>query len=153
MIIVGIDPGNTSGWSIWEDGNLRLSGQGKISELVHLVECNCRQIDMLAIESMYPGKGPAGPKSLYTLGKNTGKIMGHLEYLVSKKNLVWEPTPQEWRKEIGIDIRDRNKVAEAAIKYAEQISDEKMEGPRGGKQIDRAMAVCIGYAAIKRFGK
>jgi hypothetical protein len=150
LITVGIDPGNTSGWSIWRGDKLRLSGQGKISELVYLVECNCRWIDVLAIESMYPGRGPAGPKSLYTLGKNTGKIMGHLEYLIKRKDLVWEPTPQEWRAVIGIAIRDRKKVADAAVRYAEDLSGEKMEGPRGGKQIDRAMAVCLGHAAIKR---
>jgi hypothetical protein len=150
LIVVGVDPGNSSGWSIWDREVLTFSAQGSIDDLVASVEEHVRSIDVLAVESIYPGRGLAGPKSLYTLGKNTGKVLGRLHYLLSPDSKTWEPTPQEWRSLIGIAVRNREKAASLALDYAEALSKKKMEGPRGGRQIDRSMAVCIGYAAIKR---
>ena len=171
MITIGIDPGTSStGVAVFMEktrnhDELLFSSQGKPDQMID--EANAviaphrrRGIHtkIIAIENLYPGPGKAGPKSIYTLGCTTGYIIGRLKEMgmYNDETWLWRPYPVSWRKHIVIptgdkettmNAKNRNEAARMAVQFAQAVSQESMMGPRGGPQIDRAMAVCIGVAA------
>jgi hypothetical protein len=163
LITVAIDPGTTStGAAIFGgDGHKYLySNQGKPNDIIKEILWMCEEVDILAVENLYPGPGKAGPKSIYTLGCVTGYIMGQLKPICKVDTRIWRPYPVSWRKYISMSFsgqettmnaKNREHAAAMAVKFAEEASGESMVGPRGGPQVDRAMAVCIAIAAQAEF--
>ena len=171
MITIGVDPGTSStGVAIFMEktrshDELLFSSQGKpdemLDDILKVVAPYRRrgvQTKIVAIENLYPGPGKAGPKSIYTLGCTTGYIIGRLKQmgLYDDETWLWRPYPVSWRKHIVIptgdkdttmNAKNRDQAARMAVQFAQAVSQESMMGPRGGPQIDRAMAVCIGISA------
>lgn len=150
--LIAIDPGSNTGWAIYENGHLFLSGESKrdvaVQEIISHIKG--KHVDAFAIENMYFGAGRSSPRALYMLGFNTGYISGLLEPYLEQDTERWNPQPGQWRKVLGIAKGKREEVAVAALQKAEDIAVQKLEGPRGGKQTDRAMAICIGMAMLKK---
>lgn len=152
MVVIAIDPGANTGWAVYDHDHLFLSGENKLDVAVQTVmgHMEGKHVDAFAIENMYFGPGKASPKSMYKLGYNTGYIVGMFEPYLSKDTVRWNPQPVEWRGVLGFTRGTRDEMAKLALEKAEAIASQKLEGPRGGKQTDRAMAICIGTAMIKR---
>ncbi len=140
------------GWAIYENHHLFLSGENKLNIAVQevLSHIKGKHIDAFAIENMYFGAGKSSARALYMLGRNTGYIIGILEPYLNEKTEQWNPQPGQWRKVLGMARGKRDEIAAVALQKAEDIAVQKLEGPRGGKQTDRAMAICIGHAMILR---
>jgi len=150
--LIAIDPGNKTGWAISENHHLFLSGESLLKVAVQEIVKNIKgkHVDAFAIENMYFGAGRASPSALYKLGHNTGYIVGLLEPHLDEKTVRWNPQPGEWRSVLGFARGKREEMAALALEKAEAIAAQKLEGPRGGKHTDRAMAICIGAAMIKK---
>lgn len=150
--LIAIDPGSNTGWALYENGHLFLSGESKRDVAVQEIIENIKgkHVDAFAIENMYFGAGKSSARSLYMLGFNTGYIAGRLEPYLSEDTERWNPQPGQWRKVIGIAKGKRDEIAALALERAETIAAQKLEGPRGGKQTDRAMAICIGTAMLEK---
>ena len=171
MITIGIDPGTSStGVAVFEEktrnhDELIFSSQGKPDEMLDQIGRTIApfrrqgiQTKIVAVENLYPGPGKAGPKSIYTLGASTGYIIGRLKAMQAydEGTWLWRPYPVSWRKHIVIpsgekettmNAKNRDQAAAMAVQFAQAVAQDSMIGPRGGPQIDRAMAVCIGIAA------
>jgi len=171
LITIGVDPGTSStGIAIFEErtanyDELIFSSQGKPEEMLDevkraLIPYRRRgvQTKIVAVENLYPGPGKAGPKSIYTLGCTTGYIVGRLKAMQAydEDTWLWRPYPVTWRKHIIIPMgakettmnaKNREQAADMAIQFAQAVARDAMLGPRGGPQIDRAMAICIGVSA------
>jgi len=146
--LIAIDPGSKTGWAIYENHHLFLSGEKPLKVAVQEIKENIdgKRVDAFAIENMYFGAGRASPSALYKLGHNTGYIVGLLEPYLNNDTVMWNPQPGEWRKVLEFARGSREEMAALALEKAETIAAQKLEGPRGGKHIDRAMAICIGRA-------
>ena len=146
--LVAIDPGAKTGWAVYDNHHLFLSGENPLKVAVQEIIGNIRgkHVDAFAIENMYFGAGRASPSALYKLGHSTGYIVGLLEPYLHETTIRWNPQPGEWRRVLEFTRGTREEMAALALEKAETIAVQKLEGPRGGKQIDRAMAICIGRA-------
>jgi len=174
LITIGVDPGTTStGVAIFKErtanyDELLFSTQGNptevIDEAIDIVRSEGEQTKIVAVESLYPGPGRAGPKSIYTLGASTGFIIGTLKHagVYDENTWLWGPYPVTWRKHIVVPMggkettlnaKSREQAADMAIQFAQAVAQDAMLGPRGGPQIDRAMAICIGVSAQIEYTK
>lgn len=162
-VVVGVDPSTSStGWAIF-----RLSGR----RWVHHDSGQCKSeraareviealpvgsiVDMHGIESIF--LGPAGhgrkvqPITFWQMGWAAGEIKGQLvadgRFAESE---LWRPQPKEWRKLVGIRGGTRDVVAARTWRWASALVGFELEGARGGKQIDRAMAVGIAFACAEK---
>ena len=168
MITIGVDPGTTStGVAVFKErtanyDELLFSTQGKptevIDEAIDVVRKQGDKTKIVAVESLYPGPGRASVKSIYTLGATTGFIIGALKSsgVYDESTWLWRPYPVSWRKHIvmpmggketTLNAKSREKAADMAIHFAQAVAQDAMIGPKGGPQIDRAMAICIGVSA------
>lgn len=171
MITIGIDPGTSStGIAIFRErtanyDELMLSSQGRPDDMLDEVKRELTahkrrgvRTKIIAVENLYPGPGKAGPKSIYTLGCTTGYIIGRLKAMQAydEDTWLWRPYPVTWRKHIVVPMgakettmnaKSREQAADMAIQFAQAVAQDAMMGPRGGPQVDRAMAICIGVSA------
>lgn len=167
--VIGVDPSeSSSGWCVLgaSKGSSEWlyvgSGQCKGASVVKQVFKQLSEdgvswdVKILAIEGMFhgvPREKMMRPPHYWRLGFRTGLIAG--EMMSSRPEFsdcteLWVPKPNEWRDAIGIKRGRRDAVAYRMLKWSQEVTGQTMEGPRGGKQTDRAMAVGIAYAASQR---
>lgn len=162
-VVVGIDPSAAAGWCIlgvrvggtrWEYLGSGQCDVGEVwSEVVSALPPRCT-VRILAVEGIFKGpprQGKVQPPVYWRMGWNGGRIVGRLEAQpVFARAELWVPEPRLWRSAIGVKQGRRDAVAHRMLIWARDAVGEEMEGPRGGSQVDRAMAVGIAHAAAKR---
>ena len=167
-VVVGIDPSEaSSGWCVLvassTDRRWRCwaSGQCKGAEAPHEVLAalppGIVNVVVLAVEGIFPGKAknpdgterPEPKPHIWRLGFRSGLIAGALMVHESFANAtLWTPQPNEWRRVLGVKQGRRAVIAKQMLRWSAATSGFPMEGPRGGAQVDRAMAVGIASAAV-----
>jgi len=167
--VIGVDPSeSSSGWCV-------LGAKRGSSEWLYVGSGQCRgelvvekvfeqlsadgvfwDVKILAVEGMFhgaPREKMMMPPHYWRLGFRTGLIAGEMmgsRPAFSECTELWIPKPNEWRDAIGIKRGRRDAIACRMLKWSQAATGQAMEGPRGGKQADRAMAVGIAYAASQR---
>jgi len=164
-VVVGVDPSTSSaGWCVL--------GAGDDGAWVYIDSGQCVGLDLpaavrsalpllsdvvsLGVEGIYhgvPSGGKVKPPTYWKMGLSTGLIIGSLR---SRNPFIgstlWMPQPNEWRDMLKIKRGSRDAVAHRVLRFARDATGVEMEGPRGGKQVDRAMAVGVAYATVIQAG-
>lgn len=169
-IVVGIDPSEVcSGWCVlgqrvgtgrWVHlASGQCAGPKVVDEVMEALPAGKHRVKVLAVETIFKGvprdeegnERRVRPPTYYKMGRRAGIILGRLhEQPGFDKALVWEPEANEWRDVLKVRRGRRKVVNNRMLGVARMLCGYAMEGPAGGKQVDRANAVGIAYAALTR---
>lgn len=98
--IVGIDPGASGGFAIYENGAVKLyampNTKGDVAELIRSLSMTSDCFYIEQVQGYIGGKGNTG-STMFKFGENYGFMLGCLQILSIRVELV---TPQVWQKSI-----------------------------------------------------
>lgn len=153
-IVLGIDPGETSGWSIWERGDYLASGEVRTpagrADAIHRAQRHAaaagRPLIVIAEKWLAKGNKRWTPVQMMGAGAQWGRWAEQLEMAGIKSSRIVRVEPQEWRAAtLGRRTLDRAGWKQLAVTLARGVAPR----PVG---VDEAEAIWIGrygcYAAI-----
>lgn len=105
LSVLGLDPGNTTGWSFWEDGQLIQCGEVKLHHTANIVDLlySFTQIDQFVVEEyrIYPNRA----KQHIGHDLFTPRIIGAIEAYAYMKNIPLKFQPASLGKSHFTDQR------------------------------------------------
>lgn len=161
--ILAIDPGKRSlGWAVIDSEKRLHSGQGPLEAAVAEIDVT---LDLVGAPWLFAAEGPytvsakqlmklgGGVGAIRELGRATGYVQGALRKHL-RGAVLWEPKPVSWRAVLGLnrgssgDVSGRDATAAAVVLWARATTKLPLvSGEAGEEQVDRAMAIGIGFAA------
>jgi len=160
--LLAIDPGKTSGWSLYLNGDLKHCGQCQTAVERHqaietaLVFDNKASPLVVVMETWSAG-GWASHKVMFGMGASRGRWLEQLDLAAIPKSRIVSVLPQRWRKDIfgrGMGKPSRDQFKEMAqtivhlkhhIHVPHDIAEAILIGEWGTKSLE------VGEAIPKRF--
>jgi hypothetical protein len=152
--LVSIDPGNDTGWSVWDDARLTSCGLCHVRDYPALPFLIGLPIDDLVVElpKDYGGNRAVDPNNLISLGYKVGAIIATFcayHHLMDHEFVHEAVHPTSWKGQVPKHIHhDRHLPKLDAAEKSILLS--VLERTPKGKRHDVKDAVCLGLWRIGR---
>lgn len=145
MRLLAIDPGESDGWAVFQNGRLAACGR-------HVRERDFEGVDLVVIEKpqIYVlGKSKADPNDLISLAIKVGRLAERVERITgTDADLV---RPQEWKGSVPKEIHNRRVIDALSADEACIAADALKLVPE--KQRHNVIDACgLGLWAVKQKG-
>ena len=156
--VVGIDPGTKLSYSVWEDGELKITRQlapmkKKLPFKFNIVNDTELFLDMCKFKSQDHitvliehqwGRPISGSKQSFITGFNYGRLVMSVEETPCDKTIHYI-TPNEWMKHFW--GKQKNTKKKLSLEYAQKLHGDKI------KDHNVADAILIGKYGVDKFSK
>lgn len=106
--MVSVDPGAVSGWALFHDGQLLISGIQRIDRDGPVV-CNMAHVLVIEVPQVYPGqRAKVDPNDLVRLGIRAGVWIG---WYRGNGSRIVEVKPAAWKGQVPKDVMGRRILA------------------------------------------
>ena len=149
-MLVGIDPGSSTGIALWDGEQIAFLGTLKLGDTDGATEALMlfRQLDpaLVIVEDPPPVQSGSSAHSRYTLQRRLGAILALAQVawpsarIELVKTAVWQSWAHAGRVEADPKDRSLGRVMKGPISVAAMA---ELRGPRGGLRTDAADAGCL----------
>lgn len=149
MIVLGIDPGATSGLAWVREETLRLpevflARQCPLVEALDLVATVAKP-DVVVVERGYVG---GNKQAAMTFGETTGRLL-QAAYATNPEAILYRAEPNVWRSTVGAPTRDGDAAKRWCVEWAQKHCPTLVSGPKSGVLVDAAEAIQMALAGCE----
>ena len=151
MIVLGIDPGATTGWVVYDTNTRGVTARGEFAGYGTVMLCAHQQLDVVALERLVPhgASYPQVVEAAYVAGRIVGQFQVHVRELTRAdvRRILQDATHG------AVKVRDDKSVWSALLLiHGGESAGEKGGALYGVKSHERAaLAVAVAWA-IKNEG-